>query len=291
MAGPMETLLPALEEPLEQKSPSLPTRRTIPPAIGAFCKSRVCQDEYDLWVCEDLGGATERISKWSADTIQDEKFSPLNVVVLLKKTLPVKNDAFRHAEIPLLGIPDDQLAHGGERRGMITKREVRLLSLAYLQLQAGDTLWDVGAGSGSISIEAARLSPTLQAFAIEQSETAQKHVQENIAKFRLSKVKVIAGSAPDVFSALPNPDAVFIGGSGGRLEEILTQSVERLKPGGRLVMNCITIETFSRGWTMLERLGLDPRATNVQLSHSKPLANLHAMEPDSPIFILRGQKP
>ena len=173
---------------------------------------------------------------------------------------------------------------------MITRREVRLLALCYLELRPGDVLWDVGAGSGSVALEAARLSPRLRISAVERDTATVARLEANIAQLGAGGVHAVCAEAPAGLTELPDPDAVFIGGSGGRLTEILAMVKERLKPGGRLVLNCITLENFCRGWEKLRELGMEPEATSVQLAHSRPLGRLHSLEPDNPIFILRARK-
>jgi precorrin-6Y C5,15-methyltransferase (decarboxylating) CbiT subunit len=145
-------------------------------------------------------------------------------------------------------------------------------------------VWDVGAGSGSVSFEAARLSPTLKVFAIER---APEYLRENLARFGLNNIQLVAGEAPEILGGLPEPDAVFLGGSGGRLIPILEYVVGRLKPGGRLVLSCITLETLSHAWSWSSERGLQPEATSIQLAHSRALGSLHCLEPDKPIFLLR----
>jgi precorrin-6Y C5,15-methyltransferase (decarboxylating) len=190
--------------------------------------------------------------------------------------------------LPLLGIPEEAIAH---RQGMITKRELRLLALCYLALHPGDVLWDVGAGSGSVSVEAARLSASLQVFAVERSAPALTHIEHNIRQFALSNVHPVRGEAPEALALLPDPDAVFIGGSGGRLADMISAVVPRLRPGGRLVMHCITLENFALGWELLRQHPLQVDTTAVQLSHTKPLGPWHRLESESPIFIVRATKP
>jgi precorrin-6Y C5,15-methyltransferase (decarboxylating) len=282
---PLESLGPLLAG-RAAKIAVLTDRHNDPATIGRFVARHGAADDYTLWVAEDLGGASERVTQWSVESVQGAEFSPLNVVVLLRTSQPMPADAG-----PLLGIPDDRFAHRESRRGMITKREVRLMALAYLGLRPGEVLWDVGAGSGSVAIEAARLSAQLRVYAIEQSEPDLQNIRANIQAFGLANVEPVLGTAPDVLGELPAPEAVFIGGSGGRLEAIVTSAVERLRPGGRLVLNCITLETLTQGWSLLTRLNLNPQCTSVQLAHSQPLANLHALEPAAPIFILHGSKP
>ncbi len=193
--------------------------------------------------------------------------------------------------LPLLGLPESAIRHRGEPSGLITKREVRLAALSYLELHPGDVLWDVGAGSGSVSLEAARLSPTLAIHAIEKAADALAYLKENVDNFGLANIHLVAGQAPESFVDLPDPHAVFLGGNGGRLLDILTNVMERLKPGGRLVLSCIALETFSQAWSWFSERHLHPQATSLQLAHSRPLGSLHRFEPENPIFLLRVKKP
>jgi precorrin-6Y C5,15-methyltransferase (decarboxylating) len=193
--------------------------------------------------------------------------------------------------LPLLGIPEDALLHRPGPRGLITRREVRLLALCYLELRRDDVVWDIGAGSGSVGIEAARLSDGLRVFAVERDTDSFRQLEANVAHHVAGRVQAIRADAPDGLAELPEPDAVFVGGSGGRLREIIATAVHRLKPGGRIALNCITLENLARAWDGLCEQGLHPEATSVQLAHSRPLGRLHSLEPDNLIFILRAGKP
>ena len=173
---------------------------------------------------------------------------------------------------------------------MITKRDIRLLTLGYLALRPGEVFWDVGAGSGSVALEAARLSPDLRIFAIEKDDSAVAHIAQNTKALATPHVQPVHGEAPDAFAALPDPDAVFIGGSGGRLADIVSAVQARLRPGGRVVMNCITLENFTSGWTLLQQEQWQVDATSAQLSHSQPLGSMHRFVSDSPIFIIQATK-
>jgi precorrin-6Y C5,15-methyltransferase (decarboxylating) len=269
----------------EPKIAILTDARNHPAAIAEILRGLGAALEYTLWVCEDLGGRDERISRHRPADLRDVEFSPLNVVILMREA---KGEA---GEIPVLGIPEAALLGDGATRGMVTRREVRLLALCRLELRPGDVLWDIGAGSGSVAIEAARLSPRLQAFAIERDAAARQQLERNVARFSAAAVRIIAAEAPEGLDGLPDPEAVFIGGSGGRLAEILVTVARRLKCGGRVVLNCVTLESFARGWECLADLNLGPEATSVQLAHSRPLGRWHSMHPENPIFILRGRKP
>ena len=282
---PLEALRPALTARAD-KIAVLTDGDNHPAAIAAFLRRQGAAADYALWVCENLGGADERVSRHQPAAMDDESFSPLNVVVLLREreTTPAE-------DLPLLGIPESALAHRAGPHGLVTRREVRLIALCHLELRPGGVLWDVGAGSGSVGLEAARLSPTLRVFAVERDTEAFRQLEANVQRLGMGRVQAVRAEAPEGLADLPDPDAVFIGGSGGRLRGILETAVRRLKPGGRLVLNCITLENLSHGWEWLSEYGLAPEATSVQLSHSRPLGNLHCLEPNSLLFVLRARKP
>lgn len=259
-----------------------------PAAIATLLQSLGAADDYALWVCENLGGSDERVSRYETASLRDETFSPLNVVVLIRRLKEIGGGT---SEVPLLGIPESALLHQGGPRGMITRREIRLLALCYLELRPGDVLWDVGAGSGSVALEAARLSSRLDVFAVERDAEAFSRLAANVAKFGTGGVRAFHAEAPQGLTELPDPDAVFIGGSKGRLVEILHTVGERLRRGGRVVLSCITLENLSQSWEKLGALQMEPEATSVQLAHSRPLGGLHSLAPENLIFILRGRKP
>lgn len=285
---PMEALLPALRR-CEEKIAVLTDARNSPAAIGAFLRESGCAEAYHIvWVCENLGGSDERVTPWTPRELESgiETFSPLNIVVIIRpSSIPHGGKS-----VPLLGLPEQMLRHQTRRGELITRREIRLLSLCYLQLCSHDILWDVGAGSGSVSIEAVCFNPTIEVFAVERDEEAYRNLEVNIRRFGALGVHPIAGTAPDVFAQLPDPDAVFVGGSGGKLEAILTVALERLKPEGRLVINCITLDNLALSWSWLRNRGMQPQVTSVQLAHSQPLGDLYSLKPSSPLFILQARK-
>jgi precorrin-6Y C5,15-methyltransferase (decarboxylating) len=285
---PMEVLLPALRRG-ENKIAVFTDSRNTPAAISAFLRETGCAASYHVaWVCENLGGPDERVTPWSPGELESEleTFSPLNIVILLRFSSIA--DGFQSP--PLLGIPEQMLYHRTRRGSLITRREIRLLSLCYLELRPHNVLWDVGAGSGSVSIEAACLSPSLEIFAVEQDDEAYRNLEENVRRFGTLGIHPIAGTAPDVFAQLPDPDAVFVGGSGGIIEAIIAAAMERLKPQGRLVINCVTLDSLARGWTWLRGHYALPEVASVQLAHSRPLGDLHSLEPAIPVFILQAKK-
>jgi precorrin-6Y C5,15-methyltransferase (decarboxylating) len=277
-------LLPAVQR-RESKIAVFTDSVNDPAAIAALLIQHGFGDDYTLCVCENLAGPEERISRLSPREAMGRQYAPLNVVVLLRRL-----GADHMKRMPLLGLRESAFRHRSERQGIITKRGPRLLALAALELYSGDIMWDIGAGSGSVSIEAARLAPALNVFPVERDPSALENLRENIAAFQLERVHLVAGEAPEALVDLPDPDAVFVGGSGGKLTEILAAVANRLKPGGRLVLNCITIETYTRSWSWLSERGWQPEATSVQLAHSRSLGPLHCFEPESLLFIVRAQR-
>ncbi len=283
---PLEALLPAIQRG-EAKIAVLTDSENNPAAIAALLRAHDLAEDYALWVCENLGGSDERVSCHSPRTLENRSFASLNVVVLLRTSQAAVH---RSDALPLLGIPERVFQHRTTQRGLITKREIRLMALAHLELHEGDVLWDIGAGSGSIALEAARQSPSLEICAVERDAEAFEQLKANIAALAPGRVRAVHGETPDVLADWTDPDAAFVGGSGGRLRDILQTVTERLKPGGRLVMTCITIENFARGWEYLAQAGFAPEAMSVQLAHSRPLGSFHCLAPDNVLFLLRARK-
>jgi len=209
-----------------------------PGAIARCVQSLGLPSRYDLWVCENLGGTDERVQQFALTDVPPTGFSPLNVVILQKVDAPPDLTA-----LPLLGIPDAAFLSFGDRPGLMTKREVRVQILAELALQPQQVIWDIGAGTGSVSIEIARLVPTAQVWAIEKTTAGCELIRQNARRFGTPNVTVVAGLAPAALSELPSPDRIFIGGSQGQLAEILAHCRDRLRAQGAIVMALATLET------------------------------------------------
>lgn len=230
-----------------------------------------------LYVCERLGYPDERITEGSPEEIASMTFSDPNVVI-------IKAEALKDiSSIPIFGFKEEELSHS---KGLITKDEVRAISVHKLRLPLKGVVWDIGAGSGSISVEVASLSQELRVFAIERDESQIIHIKENIKRFGLRNVMVIKGEAPVVLEELPFPDRVFIGGSGGRLEEIIEKVSE--KKAGIIVINAATLETLNTSITLLKKLGYHVNITGISVFRSKPLLEKTHMEALNPVFVIDG---
>ena len=187
-----------------------------------------------------------------------------------------------HAVAPLL--TDDLFS---TEAGLITQREVRLLSLAELALAPGMVVWDIGAGSGAVSIEAARAHPDMEIYAIERREGMGQHIRENVRRHAVQNVHLITGSAPQICHDLPDPHAVFVGGSGGYLEAIITTAEQRLYPGGRLVINLVTLENLHIARACLPAA----QVVQVQINQGVPIMEMLRFEARNPVFVVTWSKP
>lgn len=171
----------------------------------------------------------------------------------------------------------------------ITKEEVRALALSKLELKHKKRMIDVGAGTGTVGIEAALSYEQLEVIAIECKEAACELTQKNIEKFGVSNIQLIKGYAPIPLEGLV--DAIFIGGTGGHLEEMLKWSYEHLEIGGRMVANFIIMETFYEAWKLMEEVGFkEIEVTQVGISKLEKLGKGKYFKPENPIFILEATK-
>ncbi|NER78701.1 MAG: precorrin-6y C5,15-methyltransferase (decarboxylating) subunit CbiE [Leptolyngbya sp. SIO1D8] len=253
-----------------------------PGAIAHFIQGLDLPTPYQIWVCENLGGLEERVHVFSLADIQNRDFSPLNVVVLQRLADPLPFDP-----LPLFGIADQHFLSFRDRPGLMTKREVRMLILGELALQPQQVFWDIGAGTGSVSIEVARLTPQSQVWAIEKTTVGSELIRQNARRFATPQIQVIQGKAPDVLIDLPAPDRVFIGGSSGRLKEILTLCCQRLSPEGRIVVALATLENLSEMTQWLtQQAHWQGQFQQVSLSRSSAVGALTRWMPLNPVTLV-----
>ena len=163
-----------------------------------------------------------------------------------------------------------------------------MASLARLGLQESSVVWDVGAGSGSVAIEAAMIARDGHAYAVERDDEGIDLILKNQAKFGTHNLSAIHGEAPAALEGLPSPDAVFIGGSGGNLPAILDVVARELRPYGRVVINAATLDTAGVAVTGLRERGFAADVTLIQVSRSKDVAGMTRFEALNPIFIVAG---
>ncbi len=247
-------------------------------------------DEYEIAVLENLGSPEERLVRGRPETLLGETFAPLNVVLLLRRPdwpMPPR------AERALLGNPEDAFDHRRTGEGLITKAEVRAVTLARLQPLSTDVVWDIGAGSGAVSVEWGRLLTHGLVYAVEREPDAYTRLQANLRRHVAYNVIPIQDEAPQCLGKLPDPDGIFIGGSGGHLAAILQESLSRLRPGGRLVANFILLEHIYEAQQLTKAMGLVADMVWLSVARAKALAGMTSWEPLTPIAILsviRGER-
>jgi cobalt-precorrin-6B (C15)-methyltransferase len=186
------------------------------------------------------------------------------------------------------GIPDDRFIRGSVP---MTKEEVRAVTLSKLRLEKESVVWDIGAGTGSLSIESAILASEGRVYAIERLPQGVELIEANRQRFCLDNLEIVAGTAPEALSGLPDPDRVVIGGSGGELPAIMETVNNRLTPGGMIVINCVTVETLARAMQYLQELEFQS-VEGVGLTVTRLIAtgNYHRFDGGNPVFILSGKK-
>jgi precorrin-6Y C5,15-methyltransferase (decarboxylating) len=236
-------------------------------------------DGYRAYLCQDLGSKDEKVVKTDLRGLARMKSSPLNILILLREKLET-------TPRQILGIPEASFYR--RREGLITKQEVRAVSLAKLALTENSVVWDIGAGSGAISIEASFLARKGRVFAIEKNDRDIAIIRKNLRKFNASNVEPVKALAPDGLNRLPDPDAVFIGGSGGRMEKILDFVSRRLKPDGRIVLSIIALENLNTAIGALRARGFIAEVTLVNIARSTSLKGLTRLEALNPVFVVSG---
>ena len=204
---------------------------TTPAELARYLMARGFEHSI-LHVLEALGGPRERIRSTTADRFGFNDVEALNLVAIEVEASPGAK------VIPLAsGLPDEMFEHDGQ----MTKREIRAVTLSSLAPRAGELLWDIGCGSGSIAIEWLLRHPSMRAIGIERDAMRAARAAGNSAELGVPRLEVVTGEVPDALDALPRPDAIFIGGGGK--PEVIDRGWRALKPGGRLVANSITLDT------------------------------------------------
>lgn len=190
-----------------------------------------------------------------------------------------------------LGLPDDAFAQKRPIRGLITKSEARAVSLYNLRLRRSSIVWDVGAGSGSVALEAAVVASDGKVYAVERDAECLEMLRHNIASLGPANVAAVEGEAPRALDALPAPDCVFVGGSGGRLADILKRAAARLREHGRIVVNLAAIERVTEAQTCLESLGFEVELTMISASRGRALPDgAMRLAAENPVFIVAAHK-
>lgn len=242
---------------------------------------------------EALSYESERIYQCSACEAADMDFAPLSVMLADAAPMRGSSESFdsdgswREATgnrfaCSLPTIPDNAFVRGSVP---MTKRDVRAVVLGRLRIRPGDVIWDVGAGTGSVSVEMALANRLGQVFAVECKEEACRLIETNRRRFGAWNLSMIAGKAPECLRQLPPPDAVFIGGSKGMMAEIVAM-IHQKNENARICITAIALETLQASISALTACGWTADVTQISVSHAEKASSLHLMMANNPIFLI-----
>ena len=259
-------------------------RRTFALTGGATRVEDICKElkrrglgEVKISVGERLSYPDERIVTGTAAELAEETFADLSVL-LAENPTPVE----RPWNSP--GLPDGSFLRGDVP---MTKEEIRSVALCKLRLQPDHVVWDVGAGTGSVSLECALACPAGQVFAIEKNPTALKLLGENKGQLSAQNLTIVSGTAPEALRGLPAPDRVFLGGTSGNLEEILEQIFEK-NPQARVVCTAVTLETVAEAARLFASLE-NPEMVQIAVTRTRPAGRYHLMDAQNPVWMFSGE--
>ncbi len=250
---------------------------------GALGPAELCRriteaglGELKVAVGEELSYPTERIATGTAADFARGDFAPLSVLLAEAPEIQPRRTP---------GIPDEEFQRG---KVPMTKQEVRCAILAKLAVTPEDVCWDVGAGTGSVSVELALQGKS--AWAVEEKEEACELIRANRQNFCAWKLHLTQGSAVEVLPDFPRPDKVFIGGSRGDLDEIIGIALEA-NPAARICVSAITLENLHTAMESLQARGCEVEVAQISVSRTKAAANLHLLLAQNPVFLIMGVRP
>ncbi len=210
--------------------------------------------------------------------VAERTFPTPNVLVLRRIALRPPRPAF--------GVEDGNYLQRQPEKGLLTKLEVRAVSLAKLRLDPAALVWDIGAGAGTVGLEAAMLCPDGHVYAIEKNPADSANARANARRFGILNYTLVTDRAPAQLETWPDPDAVFIGGSSGELPALITRCLARLKIDGRLVINIVTFENLARATIAVQATGLPWEVLQLSAARSQPILQLHRLAAQNPVWIV-----
>jgi len=241
------------------------------------------------YVCENLGSPDERVTQGELREIAGQQFGPLNVMVLVRKPGAPDRPAQQIGR-RLFGNPDDVFRQSKPKQGLLTPAEIRCLALAEMDLGPTSIVWDVGAGSGSVAVEAAQIASGGTVYAIEMDADDHALILANAEKFGVANLAARLGKAPAAWADLPDPDAVFVGGSGREVAHLVELAYERLRPNGRLVVSVGSIENLSAVHALLQQRTGDVRVWMINIARGTHQLERIRFAALSPSFLLAAVK-
>lgn len=266
----------------QDKLAVLTDRENTPSRISALLAERNIK-EFRMGVFEQLGTDSESIQWFGPGELVGDKFGEPNLMIFLRQPTDEKIKTQRL----YLGMPDNLFQH---ERGLITKAEVRVVTLSKLLLESDSILWDLGAGSGSISIEASLFVKMGQIYAVEKNESRIRDIKENQKQFGVPNLNVVYGAMPEAIEQLPDPDRIFLGGGGQNLVPIIQKSIPRLRTGGIIVINTVLLNNMVGSLDVLEKEGFQTEVLQMQVNVGHEMPWNRMLKSQNPIWMIRGWK-
>lgn len=242
--------------------------------------------DFFMGVFEQLGSEDEKFGWYHLVEAADLKFQEPNVIILKTDESQRGKESASLRQSLCLGLNEAEFEH---EEGLITKSEIRAISLSKLQLLPHHTLWDLGAGSGSVGIEASRLLPKGKVFSVEQKPERVAQIRKNATRFQVDRLEVVHAVLPDGLDDLPDPDRVFIGGGGKALKAIIEKSASRLRPEGVMVINLVLMENIQNALDALRETGFQTELIQVQINRTREMPWSERLEAQNPVWIIRGK--
>ncbi len=252
---------------------------------GRYDTANICKEicsrglpNVKIVIGENLSYETEKITEGTAEQFQNIETSSLAILYIennniLQKTqnLGIKDEYFIRDAIPM------------------TKREVRTVAISYMNLKQNDIVWDIGAGTGSVSVEIALQCPFGMVYAIEKKQQAITLLEKNKKKWNVYNMDIVFGQAPDILQTLPAPDKIFIGGSSGKVKESVQTALQK-NASVEIVATAISLETIRDLQQCFSDLGIEYQCTQISISKSEAVKNYHIMKAQNPVFIFCGRR-
>ncbi len=265
------------------------TTESLSPSVVAEALLDRRIDYFTAYVCEDLGTPDETVTQGDLKSIRGQSFGAMNVMVLIRKSGAADRPS-GSTQRRLFGNPDDLFLQSRPKRGLLTPSEVRCIALSELDLTPQSIVWDVGAGSGSLAIEAASIATRGKVFAIEMDAEDYGLMIENAKMFDVPSLVPVHGQAPEAWRELPDPDAIFVGGTGRVVPDLVSAAVPRLGQGGRIVVNVSSPDNLVSVQNIFSEMGLIHDIRMINISRGQYQMDRVRFESLNPTFLVLGRK-
>lgn len=265
------------------------TTESISPSVIAEALLDRRIDYFTAYVCENLGTPDETVTHGDLESIRDQSFAAMNVMILVRRQGAADRPSGSEQR-RLFGNPDDLFLQSRPKRGLLTPSEVRCIALAELDLTRESIVWDVGAGSGSLAIEAASIANRGKVFAIEMDAEDYGLMIDNAKMFEVPSLVPVHGQAPEAWKDLPDPNAIFVGGTGRMVPDLVAAALQRLSQGGRIVVNVSSPDNLVAVQAKIEAGGLRSDVRMINIARGQYQLDRVRFDALNPTFLVLGRK-